>query len=113
MTSSLRVEPSLVQEFASAFGELMAGFEGLGTNQIDLGETGDPRLTQAIEHFIGQVQGGVAELSSQFGQLQKVLAASAQGYDGAESHVVSEIMANLSTAAGSVARATEGGKASV
>jgi len=103
VTSSLRVEPILIQQFATNFSKLASAFGALNVAGVELGDTGDPRLTDAIEQFIHQVRGGTEELSSQFGQLQHVLAATAKGYDGAESHVVSEIQANLS-AAGSDAK---------
>ena len=103
MASSLRVEPLLIQQLATNFSDLASAFDALNVAGVDLGDTGDPRLTDAIEQFIDQVHGGTKELASQFGQLQDVLAATAKGYEGAESHVVSEIQANLS-AAGSDAK---------
>jgi hypothetical protein len=92
---SIKVEPTLVQQFAANFGDLVAAFDGLGTLSTELGDTGDARLEHAIEQFLAASRGGIEELSSQFGQVQRVLAATLQGYEAMEQHVVAEIEANL------------------
>ena len=106
--TSFRVETDLPAQLAAGFAQLVAVFDSLSVAGFDLGDTGDSRLTQAIEQFIDQSRGGISELSDQFGQLQRVLAATAQGYEGAETHVTSEIQASLSSVSRSIIGSKDG-----
>lgn len=96
--TSFRVETDLPLRLASGFGGLVAVFDSLQLALPDLSDAGDSRLTQAIEQFIDRSREGISELSDQFGQLQRLLTATAQGYEGAETHLTSEIQASLSSA---------------
>ena len=106
--SSFRVEPPLLHALAGRFGELVAEFEALGVAGLEIGDTGDARLTQAIEHFIQRSRGGIGQLSEQFGQVQRVLTATAHGYENVETHVVTEINQNLPSPVGPVGGSIEG-----
>jgi hypothetical protein len=96
--NSFQVEPSLLRQLAGRFGGLMLDFASLGVAGFDLGATGDANLTRVIEELIDWSHGEVAEFSSQFGQLQSVLVASAAGYEAVDTRLGSEIEASLSAA---------------
>ena len=96
MKPALRVDPSLVNQFSVTFGQLVAAFENLSVvARDDVGDTGDSRLSQAIEQFLDSSTDGIKQLSTQFGQLEHVLSVTVQGYETMEEHIASEIEANL------------------
>ena len=96
---SLRVEPEALVSLASRFQDLASQFESLVADGLDLSGTGDPGLSNAIEGFLERSRGGVAELEGQFGEVHRVLTATAQGYGGVESHLESEIAEDLGSPA--------------
>jgi hypothetical protein len=100
--TSFRVEFELPAQLAAGFAQLVSDFGSLSGARLDLGDTGDARLAQAIEHFFDRSKSGISELSDQFDQLQRVLTATLQGYQSAESHVVSEIDAEISSVTGAI-----------
>lgn len=91
----LRVEPEVVAGLASQFRDLGSQFEELGSFDFDLSSTGDASLTGAIEQFLEQSRGGVGELLSQFGEVQQVLTATAQGYSNVDAHVETGMAENV------------------
>ena len=93
--SSLRVEPEILLGLANGFRNLASEFESIGTDGFDLGGTGDPDLSNAIERFVERSRAGVTELLGQFGEVHQVLVATAQGYGTVESHLETEIIQNL------------------
>jgi hypothetical protein len=93
--SSLRVEPEVLVGLAGRFHDIASQFESLIVDGFDLGGTGDPQLSHAIEEFLERSRGGVVELLGQFGEVHQVLMATAQGYGGVESHLEAEITQNL------------------
>jgi hypothetical protein len=101
--ATFRVEPELLQGLAGRFGDLVSEFEALGAAGLDIGDTGDGELVDAIERFIERSRAGVAELTQQFDQVRQLLAASAMGYDHAETHVETGIAQNLESAGGPIA----------
>ncbi len=92
---SLRVEPEALLGLASRFHDLASQFESMDTGGFELGGTGDPGLSSAIEGFVERSRAGVAELLGQFGEVRQVLMATAQGYRGVESRLETEITQNL------------------
>ena len=77
--TSFQVEFELPAQLAAGFSQLVSAFGSLSASRLDLGDTGDARLTQAIEHFFDRSKSGISELSDQFNQLQRVLIATLQG----------------------------------
>jgi hypothetical protein len=93
--SSFRVEPANLHSLAGELGNLIDSYEGLG-NSLDLSDTGDPNLARAIEDFVDQANGGFREVADQFAQLQRILTATANGYETVDSDIVANIESNLS-----------------
>ncbi len=101
--STFRVDPELLQGLAGRFGNLVSEFEALGAAGLDLGDTGDPDLVNAIERFVDRSRSGLGELMQQFDQVRQLLMATATGYDHVETHVESGIAEDLESAGGTIA----------
>lgn len=106
--NSFRVEPTAIRGLAGRFGQLVTDFESLGVAGLEFGNTGDANLTQSIEHFVECSRHALGELTNQFGQLQTVLIATANGYENVDARVASEVDNNLLEANGPVGGASKG-----
>lgn len=101
--TTFRVDPELLQGLAGRFGNLVSEFETLGATGLDLGDTGDPDLVNAIERFVDRSRSGLGELTQQFDQVRQLMVATAMGYDHVDSHVESGIAQDLQSAVGPIA----------
>ena len=110
--TSFRVEPPMLQALAGDFGDLIETFEAAVLGGLDLTNTGDSSLTNAIEHFAQQSHDGLGELVKQFGQLQKILIDSADEYAAADDHVATEIDKSMAPSTHSSNGSVEGNQVS-
>jgi hypothetical protein len=101
--ATFRVDPEVLQGLAGRFGNLVSEFETLGAAGLDLGDTGDPDLVNAIERFVDRSRSGLGELTQQFDQVRRLLVATAMGYDRVDTHVESGIAQDLESAGGPIA----------
>ena len=106
--TSFSVDPAMLHGLANRLNDIVSDFESLSQAGLDLGDAGDSRVSQAIEHFVEQSRSGVGELAKQFGQIQQVLTSSVHGYEQADRHVSTEIDRNLSLPAGLSGGSAEG-----
>ena len=105
---SFGAEPEVVYALAARFGDLVADFDAVVLPEAALGDTGDPQVTLAIEHFVQWSRNAITEVSRQCGEVQRVLLATGSGYERAETHILRE-GGQLFTAAGLVGGLFEDG----
>jgi hypothetical protein len=93
--STFEVEPAILTSWAEIFKELADGFNVPGVSSVELGQTGDPRLAQAVEDLLQWSAREVGELVRQCGQVHDVLVASALGYGTVDQGVAKGIASAL------------------